>query len=243
MTLQETKKKVIAFSLWGNDPRYLGGALQNVSLAKIFYPDWVCRFYIGQSTLVNKKFVSQLKTNPNVEVVEMEEDGNWTGMFWRFYAALDLTVEVMLSRDADSRLGLREAEAVKDWLQGDKSFHIMRDNPQHGVPILGGMWGTKVAEFRELVGDGMLAHKAGNYWQCDQEYLRHNVYPRVKDVACVHDEFFEKKAFPTGAGKRSSEHFVGQAYNGVGFILDVPNYGVVSYQDYLAKNNVEWSPT
>jgi hypothetical protein len=233
-------KKVIAFSLWGNDPRYLGGALQNISLARIFYPDWICRFYIGQSTLKNKKFIAQLKNNENVEVVEMSEDGNWVGMFWRFYAALDSTIDVMLSRDTDSRFGFREAEAVKDWLNGDMSFHIMRDNHQHGVPILGGMWGTKVAAFKQLVGEGVLDHKAGNYWQCDQEYLRDNVYPKIKDVACVHDEFFEKKPFPTTAGKRNSDHFVGQAYDGNGYILDVKNYGVVSYRDYMAAHDIDW---
>jgi len=233
-------KKVIAFSLWGNDPRYLGGSIQNISLAKIFYPDWICRFYVGKSTLANKKFISQVKSNENVEVYEMNEEGNWAGMFWRFYAALDPTVDVMLSRDTDSRFGFREAEAVKDWLQGGKTFHIMRDNPQHGVPILGGMWGTKIQDFSELVGGGMIDHKAGNYWQCDQEYLRDHVYPKIKNVACVHDEFFEKKPFPVASGKRSSEHFVGQAYDGNGYILDVKNYGTVSYRDYLAANNIDW---
>ena len=233
-------KKVIAFSLWGNDPRYLGGALQNISLARIFYPDWICRFYIGQSTLKNKKFILQLKNSNNVEVVEMNEDGNWTGMFWRFYAALDSNVDMMLSRDTDSRLGFREAEAVKEWLSSDKSFHIMRDNHQHGVPILGGMWGTKASTFKHLVGEDMIDHKAGNYWQCDQEYLRDHVYPKIKDVTYVHDEFFEKKRFPVAAGKRSADHFVGQAYDGNGYILDVKNYGVVSYKDYLTANNIDW---
>ena len=36
--------KVIAFSLWGDNPKYTLGALQNLSLAKLVYPDWVCRF-------------------------------------------------------------------------------------------------------------------------------------------------------------------------------------------------------
>ena len=234
-------KKVISFSLWGNDPRYLGGALQNVSLAKIFYPDWICRFYVGKSTLANKKFLSQLKSSDNIEVVEMQEDGNWSGMFWRFYAAFDSTVDVMISRDTDSRFGFREAGAVKEWIGSGETFHIMRDNPQHGVPILGGMWGTKVAGFKELVSDGILVHKPGNYWQCDQEYLRDSIYPKIKGVACVHDEFFEKKSFPASSGKRSKDHFVGQAYDGNGYILDVSNYGTVSYLDYLTANNIEWN--
>jgi len=42
--------KVIAFSLWGDNTCYTLGALQNASLAKMVYPEWMCRFYVGQST-------------------------------------------------------------------------------------------------------------------------------------------------------------------------------------------------
>ena len=54
-------KKVISFSIWGNGYRYLGGALQNVELAKHFYPEWVSRFYIGKST--SEDFISKLNEN------------------------------------------------------------------------------------------------------------------------------------------------------------------------------------
>ena len=49
----------------------------------------------------------------------------------------------MISRDADSRLSLREKEAVEKWINSDKDFHIMRDHPHHYYPILGGTWGFK----------------------------------------------------------------------------------------------------
>ena len=41
-------KKIISFSLWGDNTRYLFGAIQNIELAKIYYPDWICRFYINE---------------------------------------------------------------------------------------------------------------------------------------------------------------------------------------------------
>ena len=55
--------------------------------------------------------------------------GDWSGMFWRFAAIDDHDVEVMLSRDTDSRLTLREKAAVDDWLSSGKLFHVMRDHP------------------------------------------------------------------------------------------------------------------
>ena len=37
-------KKIIAFSLWGDQPKYTVGAIKNADLAKEIYPDWTCRF-------------------------------------------------------------------------------------------------------------------------------------------------------------------------------------------------------
>ena len=37
--------KLITFSLWGQDPKYLVGAIRNAELASEIYPDWICRFY------------------------------------------------------------------------------------------------------------------------------------------------------------------------------------------------------
>ena len=134
-------KKIISFSLWGDNPTYTVGAIKNADLALEIYPGWICRYYVGKSTPID--IVSSLVERENTEVFVMSEPGNWTGMFWRFYPASEPDVEVMLSRDTDSRLNLREAAAVDEWLAGDKNFHIMRDHPYHATEILGGMWGVR----------------------------------------------------------------------------------------------------
>jgi hypothetical protein len=232
-------KKVIAFSLWGTDSRYLDGALQNASLARLFYPGWTCRYYIGQSTFEKLNFINKLKSYNNVEIIKMEEDEDWTGMFWRFYTASDPSVDIMISRDADSRLGFREATAVNEWVRSEKCFHIMRDHPQHAVSILGGMWGVK----RGLLPDMKQAikkYKPESFWQTDQLFLDKVIYPRVRAHSLVHDEFFEKKPFPEASKKRNVNHFVGQAYSGDGAVLDVSRYGIQSYIDYLNKQGYTW---
>ena len=66
------------------------------------------------------------------------------GMVWRFLPLLDPSVEVVVSRDLDSRLTTREQAAVEDWLETGLTFHVMRDNPHHGTEILGGMWGARL---------------------------------------------------------------------------------------------------
>ena len=40
---------------------------------------------------------------------------------------------------------MREAAADEEWLMDPtKSFHVLRDNPDHSAKILGGLWGAKL---------------------------------------------------------------------------------------------------
>jgi hypothetical protein len=200
-------KKIISFSLWGNDSKYTIGAIRNAELSPSVYPGWICRFYVGKST--DYKIKEKLKQFSHVEVLEINEEGDWTGMFWRFYPASEEDVAVMISRDCDSRLSEREKLAVDEWLNSEKGFHIMRDHPYHNTAILGGMWGVKkgvLPEMKKLI-DGYIK---GSFWQVDQNFLREIIYPLIKNNSLVHDEFFEKKLFPK---PRKPLYFVGQAFD------------------------------
>ena len=199
--------KLITFSLWGVDPKYLIGAIKNAKLASEIYPEWVCRFYVAQS--VPFSIIHELNEMENVQVVEVPEFGDWRGMFWRFEAIDEEDVEVMISRDTDSRLNLRELAAVNEWLASEKKFHIMRDHPAHGFPILGGMWGIKSGAINNMKG---LVRNYGQQdaYGTDYKFLAEVVMPRVEKTALIHDEFFSGKNFPTA---RNGYEFVGQVFD------------------------------
>ena len=137
--------KVIAFSLWGENPKYTIGAIRNAELAKKIYPDWEVWMYVSED--VPKNILDEL-ISLNCNVLNMGE-GNWNGMFWRFKPAASSDI-IMISRDTDSRLSYREKAAVDEWLTSDKDFHIMRDHPAHGTQILGGMWVSKIGAIPEM---------------------------------------------------------------------------------------------
>lgn len=200
--------KIIAFSLWGNDPKYTIGAIRNAELANKLFPEWRCHFYVGED--VSEEIKSEL-LNLNSLIIEMGGSG-WNGMFWRFFAAD--SNDIMISRDTDSRLGLREKAAVEEWLKSDKDFHIMRDHPYHAIEILGGMWGARNGILKGI--KGMIAnYDKGDYdnkHQVDQNFLREIVYPLVKNNSFVHDEFFDKSPFPANAPARTELNFVGNAF-------------------------------
>lgn len=216
-------KKIISFSLWGNNPIYTIGAIKNAKLTPIIYPSWISRFYCGKS--VPSEIIEELQKIPTTEVILMEEDGNWEGMFWRFFACED--ADIMLSRDTDSRLNLREKFAVDEWLSSGKDFHIMRDHPYHTTEILGGMWGCKngiLKDMKKLISN----YKKGDFWQVDQNFLKEKIYPIVKNNSYVHDEFFnynsDRKKFPTN---RDKGRFVGQAFDENDKILHIKHSNLI----------------
>ena len=199
--------KLITFSLWGTDLKYLVGAQRNADLAEEIYPDWTCRFYVAES--VPFSFVRDLEGRNNCEVLYKRGFGDWTSMFWRFEPASENNVDVMISRDTDSRLNTREKAAVDAWLASDKGFHIMRDHPWHKYPILGGMWGVKkgvLPDMKELINS--FAQK--DVYGTDYQFFAEAVIPRIQDDCLVHDEFFGGLPFPT---KRQGLQFVGQVFD------------------------------
>ena len=204
------KKKIISFSLWGSNPKYLIGAIRNAELAKKIYPGWICRYYIGMSTFEKAiETVSRLERFPNVEIIKMSENGDWEGMLWRFYPISDTDVEVVISRDTDSRLSKRERRAVNQWLRSSKKFHIMRDHPYHNYKILGGMWGAKkgiVNDMKSLIDK----FQGGNFYQVDQDFLAEIIFPKIENDVFIHDEFGDGKKFPS---RRKDFEFVGEVYD------------------------------
>jgi len=72
-------RKIIAFSLWGNNPKYTIGAIRNAQLLTTIYPGWSAWFYCGSS--VPQEIVEFLNSSVNCKVLKMNEPGNWMGMF------------------------------------------------------------------------------------------------------------------------------------------------------------------
>lgn len=197
--------KVVSYSLWGDNPKYTIGAIRNAEGVAQLYDGWKCRIYFSD---VPKDIIDELHTHDCVELVDMGNgNGNWTGMFWRFLAADG--DDIMISRDTDSRITPREVAAVNEWLASDGLFHIMRDHPYHGTPILGGMWGARGGILKGLA-DKIDAFRKDDRWQIDQDFLKTIIYPEVRNYAFTHDPIFEHKLFPT---PRLEGEYVGKAFN------------------------------
>ena len=187
----DDKPRIIAFSLWGSNPRYLRGALHNVLAAKNVYPGWTCRFYVDSS--VDKAFREAL-ASLGAEILEHRIFGMPQRLSRRFAVADDPAIGRFLVRDCDSVVNQREARAVEEWIAGGKPFHIMRDWWTHTDPVLAGMWGGiagVLPSMRTLLGAYKSKHLETPNW--DQWFLRDSVWPLIRDAATVHDRYFASR--------------------------------------------------
>jgi hypothetical protein len=203
--------KVISFCLWGTIGKYNIGAIKNADLAKKFYPDFECWFYIQESS-VPKNIIEELERRDNVKIIYREGDVNTCKpMMWRFEPVLDPNVELMMSRDTDTRILLREKLAVDQWINSNKIFHIMRDHPYHCNNILGGMWGMKknnMADWNKLM-SSVVQHTNRDY---DQNFMSDVIYHIYKNVSMIHASYHRKEAHATKfpIGFEPSKNFVGE---------------------------------
>ena len=201
-------KNVISFSLWGSDSKYVDGALINLELAKEIYPGWEVRIYIDDS--VDKSILKPLHNNgADIRLVK-DVRGPFHGAFWRFLVNDDKDVDRYIIRDIDSQLNFREKAAVDEWIESGKSYHIMRDHPNHKYAIQAGMWGGKAGNIKiwPLVNQW----SQFDYYSCDEHFLQQTIYPEIKHDTLVHDPFIEKKPFPDHKPIYNGGTFVGQAF-------------------------------
>jgi len=179
-------KKIISFCLWGKHEFYNYGAYENAVLAQSIYPDWVCRFYYSNT---DSRIIKLLESMSNVELIKIDKiEHNYSNMFWRFIPAFMEKDIIMIVRDTDSRLNMREKLAVDEWLNTESDFHIMRDHIWHGTRILGGMWGVRNNLLLGLEKE-FLTYQRVNQKGNDQKFLQDTIYNFVKHTALIHDTY------------------------------------------------------
>ena len=192
------KKRIVAFSLWGSNEGYCQGAIENAELAPKIYPGWTCRFYVDP--IVPRKVVTRL-LDLGAEIVYREESIDNLGLYWRFGPMFDdKMVDRFIVRDTDSRLNVREAQAVKEWEDSGMLFHIIRDNNEHNIKILGGTWGSKagiIPHFKMLM-DSWIAgiqpdsrNQRGIFNVTDQIFLSTIIWPFIENCHIAHDNYFK----------------------------------------------------
>jgi hypothetical protein len=178
---------VFSFCLYGAyNPRYYPGMTENIRLVLTYFPDWKVYVYIAPD--VDADFVNTLRQYGNVVLRETGVTGS-INMIHRFYAIDEPNVDLMMVRDADSRIHWKDRWAIRDFMA--KSYyvaHTIRDNIVHNARMMGGLWGLRKSAginvhqeyeaFCQNQKDDGMGH--------DQNFLSHGIYPKVLPRLLVH---------------------------------------------------------
>jgi hypothetical protein len=179
---------VFSFCLYGPDnPKYYVGLLENIFLAGKYFPDWKVYVYYGPD--VTEKMINHLKVCSSVVLRETGEYGA-INMIHRFYAIDEPDVQLMMVRDADSRIHWKDRWAIREFANHPEFVaHTIRDNIEHTADMMGGLWGirkssglhlrTEYASYKE---DTEKGHRVGH----DQNFLSDVIYPKVVSRMLVH---------------------------------------------------------
>jgi len=222
--------RLVSFSLYGSDKKYIEGALINAEFISNNMTDWTPVFYLGPDidSSISRKLIS-------LGAIVRQFQDNWhpNGMFWRFNVFCDFHPDYAIIRDTDSRITDREIEAIDEWVASGKMFHILRDHPFHNVRILGGMWGA-TSELSSLLTADKFLRKYGVSRGQDQLFLSEYLYPFTRGKSLIHDSFFwinvKRQKF---SKQRVEGQYVGESVGADGEVDMMLRSLVVEYENSL----------
>ena len=208
-------KKLITYSLYGSNPKYVNGAVKNAQMLGKVFPGWQARFYTDLGTVPAHIQSALLAAGAEIHPIDMAKYGSQS-MFWRFWAAADPTVERFISRDVDSRLMARDAVAVAAWEQSGKGFHVVRDHPSHSLyPMSGGLWGARRGALPQVL-ELIASFPSDSKYLTDMNFLNSLVWPIAMHDVLQHDAFSCRDfdgASPFPVAHDAAGHHVGQVFD------------------------------
>lgn len=201
-------------SVWGNNPRYIQGCIKNIKLCKEIYSDFIVKIF-------SDKIAHQELNSQDIDSTCMEFDTKFNSIkhpaFWRFLPAFYPNTDIFLSRDADSRVSLREKQCVDEWILSNKIFHNIKDHPRHfDFSIMAGMWGIR-GPMDSFLLPKMCIYSQNLQYLSDQLYLKDVVWPRY--MSNCYESYYTTVSWMNNF---RDINFIGQGYDE----NDVPLYPI-----------------
>jgi tetratricopeptide (TPR) repeat protein len=215
---------VISFSLWGTAPFYSYGAMINLVLSRTVYPGWTCRFYVDAA--VPPACAGFLREN-GADVRNIEDEYPGVGLFQRFLVMNDRTVGRFLVRDCDARLSAAEADLVRQWIDSDYPFHVVRDHVLHNELMIGCTWAGRTdcgIDIVELMRRYFTLGPTAKYGH-DQRMLGLLLWPLIRKHCLVHDKYYRLPGVDTVA-LRDPSHFGAGHQNIDAVLAEVDRLGI-----------------
>lgn len=222
---QPSGRNVISFSLWGPAPFYSYGAMINLVLSRNVYPGWSCRFYVDST--VPRACTAFLRDN-GADVRNIADEYPSVGLFQRFLVMNDSSVGRFLVRDCDARLSAAEADLVREWIDSDYPFHVVRDHVLHNELMIGCTWAGRTdcgIDIVELM-RRYFTHGPNAKYGHDQRMLGLLLWPLIRNRCLVHDKYYRLAGIDTVPLPNPKSHFGAGHQNIKAVLAEVEALGI-----------------
>jgi hypothetical protein len=177
---------VFSFCIYGAKPIYCEGMVRNLETIAIHYPTFETHIFAGND--VPEEYLRRYESFPLTTIHLLPFTGG--RLTFNRFLAIDLPgVQLMIVRDADSRLTDRDRWCLDDFIASAWQIYCVRDHKYHTREVMAGLWGM-----RRIPGFTMgkaysefapVCHDIDAY-QADQDFLRNVVYRKFKAVTLAY---------------------------------------------------------
>jgi len=153
-------------------------------------------------------------------------------MSYRLFPLDDMNVNMVITRDADSRFGNRDIWCIQDFIKSDYRIFTIRDHPYHGEPLMMGLSG-----FRKIMGlhiqesyFNFIKDKSDiDYYQSDQTFAKQVLYYPFQKLCIAYSNFitFPNENYKNISILRENDYdFCGNVYLFDNCGIEYPHFNV-----------------
>jgi len=171
---------VVSFCIYGSNEKYCRGLFENINIIKNKLQNFHIFIYVGND--VPENYIKLYSLYNKVKLIYTNRIGH-DNMINRFFAIDEDNVELMIVRDADSRIHSRDLWCIYHFMSSPFAAHTIRDHPAHRAKIMGGLWGLKKGLLNDKIKNIYSFYNNGsviNQMQHDQYFLRDAIYNLIK---------------------------------------------------------------
>lgn len=236
-----------SFCLYGGNPKYCEGMIVNIQLAKELFPDFHIILYVRN---VPQEYINK--------IIELGGDKlhlyyiyNFKCMMlYRLMTINHYQVKSVFSRDADSRLSLRDKDCIKTFLENTscKNYQVIRDHYYHKSKIMGGTFGWKddktarphmFSLFRIWMKKYSKTFETLQEWSTDEKFLEEYFYTEYYNKLFIQTNIVAYKneiTYPIFTSVNNEHEFIGNTWD-IQNNISIP---VFSYKNFPLESHVQW---
>lgn len=133
-----------SFCLYGSKSKYCEGMIKNIEAIQKYFPNFHIFLYMCTDVPVHYRNIFQELGKDRLHLY-LINSSPFVIEFYRFFSFDHYQVNAVFSRDADSRIGLRDKICIDTFLCSDNNyeFQVIRDHYFHKSKIMAGTLGWK----------------------------------------------------------------------------------------------------